>query len=245
MMKNIKFTLIELLVVIAIIAILAALLLPSLSAAKDVARRSQCVGSLGQVIKSELMYVDDNNDWMSYAMHTGLASGYEPWTALITGGNSIVVPNYLNSKNALVCPSTKGFGKFIDLWRTYGMYRARGDNYYTSNIPTQGDFLFADASDNIYFKMQKFMRPSGFVLFADTMTPIGAGTAYDGMPDWEMYSSTLVSNNAAVSLIHRGLAGASFVDGHAMALGQQALRDTGGGIRLCYPYNSPVTATLP
>lgn len=77
------FTLIELLIVIAIIAILAALLLPTLAAAKLSAQKTACLSNLKQIGASFTMLLGDNSDRFPdrRELKGSLLGGYHPWSS--------------------------------------------------------------------------------------------------------------------------------------------------------------------
>jgi prepilin-type N-terminal cleavage/methylation domain-containing protein len=103
------FTLIELLVVIVIIAILAALLFPVLSAAKNRARRTICLNNLRQINLAVRMYYDDSND--------ASPPGYGPWGSPYVG-YKVYVKKYLGLKGRL-SPQDKIFACPADLFHYY------------------------------------------------------------------------------------------------------------------------------
>lgn len=85
------FTLVEILIVIAIIAMLAAMLLPALSGARERARRTTCLNNLKQIFAAFEMYAEDY---------------YENYPADEVAIYSTIYPDLIKTPHTFWCPST-------------------------------------------------------------------------------------------------------------------------------------------
>ena len=221
------FTLIELLVVIAIIAILAAMLLPALSAAREAARGSKCVGNQKQLALAFINYTADNHDMFPpYQLADGTytkppynAYAKPAWTlVLLVNGylGDVQASNgdlgYFDAgaKFAFKCPSMPG-ASGNQSWDG-SLYRAQEYPDYGYNYLHVGSGLHDTSALSTPVTSGGLANPSDTVLTGDNyradLSARGCGY-YTLLPYW-----TNAKGYGVLHARHNGSVNVAWCDGH-------------------------------
>ncbi|HBC85586.1 MAG TPA: hypothetical protein DCZ94_01400 [Lentisphaeria bacterium] len=228
-----SFTLIELLVVIAIIAILAAMLLPALKGAKDMAKSALCMSNQKQVTTSLFLYSTDFNDLVSVHRWDSPPDYY--WNRFLNGTMS-TGGDYLTKKAVYGCPANKYYANDAESysgWKSYAIYQARSDTDYATKGFRFKHEIINGAAWWSFHNLKLVDKPAGIILLADS---ISYRDVYLEHCYARFSPTTLIENlgggGGGIHMTHRRIANVSFFDGHVEPLNSDGLFDTASNVKM-------------